>query len=1001
MNEYRSTAAPGGPATLFTIPPGVPFLDALARGVIDNVGTDPLALTTAQIFLPTKRACRNLQDAFFRVSEGSAVLLPRLQALGDLEADELSLLDQDLNGSDADAQIPPAMPVLTRQMLMTRLVLKWAYGRGELSLGHAARLAEELARLMDQVAAEGLDLKGLEELVPDTFAEHWQATLQLLRILTEAWPAIEADYGVIGVAERRRRLLQKQARAWREQATSEVTIVAGSTGSLPATAELMSAVARLAQGMVVLPGLDREASDDLWEAIGEDPCHPQYGMARLLERLGVDRSDVADWPMSVPSKTIAARTRLFHFALRPAKVSQTWRHEAHDYVHQAGQALSGIERIDCASSAEEAQVIALVLRQALAVPGQTAALVTPDRDLARRVACALKRWEITVDDSAGMPLALTPPGTFLLLAAKMVVEQFAPLSLLAALKHPLAAGGAATVVMRMRVRELERSVLRGPRPAPGIAGLRVALESRGDRYGLLPWLAALERSLSPAIRVFDQATADLSELIDAHIGLAEGLASSAEESGDHRLWSGAAGEATAQLFAELRNAGITSLSLDAASYLQLVEILLQSMALRPPHNRHPRIAILGPLEARLQHADVMVLGGLNEGSWPSETDTGPWLSRPMRRQLGLPDPERKIGLGAHDFLHLTAQPRVILTRATRVAGTPSVPSRWLLRLDAVLRAAGLDGERLLASQQPWLRWAGLLDNPQRIVPCDQPAPRPPVSVRPRRLSVTKIETWMRDPYGLYASEILKLKALEPIDADPDAATQGTLIHRALEAFTRRYPDQLPIEAERELIRIGEEVFAEVRDRPGIHAIWWPRFLRIAEWFIGEDRKRRQAKARPLGEVRGSHKLANGFVLYAKADRIDIRRDGSLVVLDYKTGQVPKEPDIHAGLAPQLPLEAAIAEQGGFQGVPSNAVQALEFWQLTGRMPAGIVTSLSKYTPETAALALAGLTQLVTAFDDPETPYVAINHLRERPRFNDFEHLERLHEWAGDLEEEQR
>ena len=606
-----------------------------------------------------------------------------------------------------------------------------------------------------------------------------------------------------------------------------------------------------------------------------------------------------------------------------------------------------------------------------------------------------------MDDSAGTALALTPPGTFLLLAAKMIVEKLAPLSLLAALKHPLAAGGMAAVEMRARVRELEQAVLRGPRPAPGIAGLRAALEGSGDSHGLLSWLAKLECLLAPAMEVFDRASTDLSDLIAAHVTLAEGLATDTEHSGDQHLWHGVAGEAAAQLFAELRNADLASLRLDGASYLQLLETLLQTVTVRPPYSRHPRIAILGPLEARLQHAEVMVLGGLNEGCWPSETDTGPWLSRPMRRQLGLPDPERKIGLGAHDFLHLAAQPRVILTRATRVAGTPSVPSRWLLRLDAVLQAAGLERERLLEPKTPWQGWAGLLDNPERIVPCDQPAPRPPVSVRPRRLSVTKIETWMRDPYGLYASEILKLKALEPIDADPDAATQGTLIHRALEAFIRRFPDHLPAEAERELIKIGAEIFEEVRDRPGIHAIWWPRFLRIAHWFIDEDRKRREARTRPLGEVKGSHELENGFVLYAQADRIDIQADGSLVVLDYKTGQIPEPTDIHTGLAPQLPLEAAIAEQGGFAGVPGTAVTALEFWQLTGRTPAGIVTTVSKYTHNTPHQALAGLAKLVAAFANPATPYIAINHLSKRPRFNDFEHLERLHEWAGDIEEEQR
>src|SRR6185312_2500347 len=395
------------------------------------------------------------------------------------------------------------------------------------------------------------------------------------------------------------------------------------------------------------------------------------------------------------------------------------------------------------------------------------------------------------------------------------------------------------------------------------------------------------------------------------VAAAERLAAASGESGAERLWAGEAGEAAARLVAELLEAAADFPPLRGTDYPALFEALLAGLVVRPRYGRHPRLAIWGLLEARLQHADLVILGGLNEGTWPGEAVSDPWLSRPMRRQLGLPPPERLIGRAAHDFAQALGAREVALTRSLRVEGAPTVPSRWLLRLETVLRAADLAMEE--AVPRGILGWQRLLDEPARRIVMPPPAPRPPVAARPRRLTVTEIETWMRDPYAIYARHVLRLRALDPIDADPGAAERGDYIHRALDRFVKAYPAALPADAEARLVECGRAAFGAALSRPGIWAFWWPRFLRIARWFVALERERRAGLAESRGELTGSLRIAargGAFLLVGKADRIDRRRDGGLVIIDYKTGAVAKPAEVAGGFAPQLPLEAAIAAAGG-------------------------------------------------------------------------------------------
>ncbi|MEX2644316.1 MAG: double-strand break repair protein AddB [Acetobacterales bacterium] len=994
------------PAAIRTIPAGVPFADALAAGLLDQAGDD-LALARTVVLLPTRRACRALSDAFLRLSEGRPLLLPRMWPLGDVEEDRL-LAAGGLGG--AGDELPPAISPLRRLLLLTRLVLaagsRFGSGRPP-SHDQAARLAAALGELLDSVQTERLTFDGLVDLGGD-FAEHWQVTLDFLRIVTESWPAVLKDEGSIDPAERRNRLIARQCAAWRDSPPDHPVVAAGSTGSVPATAELLDVVARLPQGCVVLPGLDRSERAEAEGGLPE--THPQAGMRRLLAALEVAPADVADWSPETVRRarlpvTAQARAHLIGEALRPAETTGAWRATG---LNVKG-AMEGVARIDCPSPREEAAVIALAMREALENPEQTCALVTPDRSLARRVAAELKRFGIEADDSAGRPLSDTPPGVFLRLAAHAAAERFAPVPLLALLKHPLASGGDAPGTFRSRVRAMECAILRGPRPGPGLEGLRVALDTARAPAFLRPWLEEIVAAAAPLEAAMAQPVARLPDLLRAHVAFTERLAVDDTGSGPARLWAGEAGEAANGFVADLLDSADGLPPLAGRHYPALLQALLQDATVRPHHERHPRLFIWGALEARLQRADVMILGGLNEATWPPEVEADPWMSRQMRARFGLPPVERRVGLSAHDFVQAFCARRVLLTRSTRVEGTPTVPSRWLLRLEALLQAQGQGFDTADAGRM--LRWQAALDEPGAFAPVPPPEPRPPVAVRPRRMSVTGIERWMRDPYAVFARDILRLKPLDPVDRQPEAADYGSLIHRALDRFVRQHPEALPADADTRLLAIGREAFEPMQGMPGVMAFWWPRFERIARWFVAQERLRRTAIAAIAAEVEGSLELpaaAGPFRLTAKADRVDTLRNGGISIVDYKTGQPPSQRDVAAGFSPQLPLEALIAKKGGFVDVPMAEVEALAFWRLGGGDPPGEDCPVKPprgsadpaYIERLVTEAQAGLAALVAAFDDPATPYLCQPRPDKAPRYGDYDHLARVPEWsaaAGDGE----
>ncbi|MEK9684070.1 MAG: double-strand break repair protein AddB [Rhodospirillaceae bacterium] len=984
------------PSSLWTISPDVSFVDAFANGLILSTKGDQLALHEMVIFLPTRRACRALQDAFLRQTAGEASLLPRMIPLGEVGEDEGGTDLQWLSDTETEAEvIPPAISEAQRLLLLARLIINRnsEAGLNAISAGNGVRLARELIRLFDQVQAEGLNFEGLLNLVPEDYASHWQVTLDFLRVLTDGWPKVLGALGCLDPIARRDALIRKQITLWAKKPPRFPVFAAGSTGSVPASRELLKAITTFGSGGVVLPGLDSSLGPEEVQAL--EPTHPQFGMADFVRSLDFSPKDVPFWEHEVKSGVNPARSRLIAASMVTPSGGMPGPFK------ERAEALDKVRLVECSGQAQEAGVIALALREVLETPGKTGALITPDRSLARRVAVELNRWNIKIDDSAGRPLSQTSAGLFLRLSASVFAENCAPLPLLSLLKHPFSAGGLAPGLFRARVRELELAALRGPRPAPGLYGIANSLSLTKKPRALIDWFGRFSRLARSFERIMGSVTpVPLETIVMEHLNFIEGLAATDKGSGADRLWSGEAGEAAAHfIYSMAAGQGVNSIM--PTEYPDFIDAFLVGHVVRPGYGTHPRLNIWGLLEARLQNADLVCLGGLNEGSWPSDPSPDPWMSRQIREAFGLPSHDRRIGLSAHDFAQAFCAKEVLLTRSQKVDGSPTVPSRWLLMIDTCLRAGGgslqqVSDFKTIPRGIDLSSWQSGLDRPSRIAPVSAPAPAPPVKYRPRQLSVTAIETWRRDPYSIFARHILGLRPLEPIDADPGASDRGNIIHKALDKFVRETKDGFQGDPTGQLLSIGEEIFGYHLDRPGVREFWWPHFVKIAEWFVLNEISVRGLRHKIWTEVDGRIEIdgpAGKFALTAKADRIELLPDGTLAIIDYKTGSKPSSHAILQGYSPQLTLEALIARKGGFKNIRKAPVTALEFWKLSGGRSLVTREPVLGNIFEISEAARRGLEDLISCFDDKGTPYLSRPDPRWASPFSEYDHLARLAEWA--------
>jgi len=909
---------------LFTIPAHRAFADALAAGLIRQFGGDDLGLARGLVLLPNNRAKRALTDAFVRASAGG-LLLPRMVAIGDPALEEA--VGAALDPADDPAPVPPAVAPLQRRMILARLVSEERARIGQVvDAAEAVRLAGELARTLDQLLVEEIPPRRLREIeLNEAMSAHWQRALDLFAVVLDRWPAELQRIGRIDAAERRGLLLQRLAERWDRTPPAGFVCAAGVTDSAPAVARLLRCVADSPRGMVVLADLATGMDEVEWQALGPhapDPAtgltrrsietHPQFHLKLLLERMSVNRSEVRLWRDGSDHDATVARGKAVANALASAEFTAKWT-----TLGAEQRRLGGIAAAELATPGEEAQAIALALREVAETPGRTGALVTPDRGLARRVAAHCARWGIAIDDSAGRPLSILPSGTLLTALAEAATQRFAPLALLTLLKHPLVRFGDARREWLDGVRALDR-VLRGPRPAAGLVGIDLHLRTARRAEAPAAWWGEARALLEPIERVFDGGARPIADLLAALREAAQALCGDA-------LWAGPAGRAAAELLREAEDhAAHGPAVIEPASLGPLLKTLMDEVAVRPQQGGHPRLAIYGLIEARLQTADVMILGGLNEGTWPGLPAPDPWLAPRIRTELGLPGLDRGVGMAGHDLAQALGAPAALMTRARRGGTQPAIASRFWLRLQAL---AGDRFERATALEG----WARALDDPGAHVPAAKPMPEPPAERRPKAIAVTDVDRLKADPYAFYAKRILGLTQLDPVDADPSAAWRGTAVHDILERWARE--DACALDKLHERARAMFD-----GAHPMQRALWRPRLMEAIDWIVAQMGKNVDSGRTVLAVEQSGEIAIAGVTLTGKFDRIDRLPDGALAVIDYKTGKPPSPAAVREGFSLQLGLLGLIAERGGYAGIAGKA-RGFEYWSLSKKGDAfGYVTS---------------------------------------------------------------
>jgi len=1023
---------------VFSIPPAANFLETTAKTLVEgklipgfHPADDPLLLSTATIYVPTRRAARTLAGEFLLALGKDAAILPAIRTLGDPGEDE-ALFD----GKDLPLDVATPIAPMERRLQLYRMVQTWTnavsqetkrlFGDEDIVIpstpADAMWLAGDLMGLMDQMETEEINWADVTDLVEEGHAQWWQLTLAFLKIAMETWPQHLKDNGKVEPAWLRGQLLDMRSKIYSEGGYKGPVVVAGSTGSIPATARFLKTVAQLPNGAVILPGLDINLGDADWKLLGSEnqsdelisaPNQPQFGLAKLLQMFGVDRSQVRH--LTTPSPVGHIREKIISLAMSPAETSDNWLQASADLSPDlATEALNKIALVEAPTERHEALAIALALRETLTIENKTAALVTPDRGLARRVAAELHRFGIEIDDSGGHPLIDTEAAKFLMLIQDVCLDQCKPIKLVSLLKHPLFSVGYAADEVRRLACLVELALVRGrvTPPVPGTFGSmyeQARAASATDKYQSAPMRRMSEedwQDLGEFCKTLDQLFLDLADLgsADDEHGLETYLSTlyqtaieaSYNPNGAQLLLQSEGGTELSDLISEIVVLQPHEIRLRPEQFSPVFEAILDKTVVRATGLTHPRLQILGPLEARLQKFDRVVVAGLSEGTWPPATRSDPFLNRVMQNELNMAPPERRIGLSAHDFQQLLGNSEVLLTRSARKDNAPTVASRWLQRITTIVGKK--NAAAMTANGNIYLGWATALDQSADVSTlADRPNPTPPISLRPKAMAVSDVETWIRDPYAIYAKHVLKLRPLPPLEPEVGPALRGTLYHAVLAEFVNGGYDPGSPDALSHMQGIVDTEFARQNVPDEAAAIWVPRFLEIARNYLEWDADRSDEIDRSVTEIKGTMEVGpSRFQLSATADRIDIAHDDRLTILDYKTGVRPTIKEART-FAPQLPLEGVIAARGGFGDIAKAEIAELALIRLQSgdRLKVDILSDKNRTAAEVAEAALGRLEQLINAYLDPGQGYLSRFAPRDaRAIEGDYDHLARVKEWSA-------
>ncbi|MCA0929660.1 double-strand break repair protein AddB [Ruegeria profundi] len=954
---------------VYAVPPGTDFPRALIDGLRLRVKDHPPeALARVQLVVNTRRMARRVRELF---DQGPACLLPRLSLVTDL-------------GEGLDlAQIPPAIPALRRRLELTQLIAKLLEQQPDLAARSSLfDLSDSLAALIDEMQGEGVSPDAIRQLDVSDMSGHWARAQAFIGIADHF---IDAGPDALDAQARQRRVVENLIDRWQAAPPQHPVVLAGSTGSRGTTLLLMEAVAQLPQGALILPGYDFDQPDHVWQGLDDalaSEDHPQYRFRKLMTRLRIQPNEIRRWTDDkAPS---AARNRLISLALRPAPITDAWMSEG-PRLTDLDDATKDLTLVEAQSPRSEALAIALRLREA-AETGQTAALITPDRMLTRQVSAALDRWNILPDDSAGLPLQLSPPGRFLRHVAGLFARRLEGEALLTLLKHPLCHSGGDRGAHLLHTRDLELDLRRHGPPFPDSASLAGFTIRKEVPEGWVRWVATQFCGQQVAGEL------PLSDWVTRLRNLAEAISASSEgETGT--LWDKNAGQKTLAVLTALEDEAAYGGPMTAHDFADLLGALLAGEEVRDRDAPHPHIMIWGTLEARVQGADMLILGGLNEGSWPEAAAPDPWLNRQMRAKAGLLLPERRIGLSAHDFQQAVGAPEVWLTRATRSDDAETVPSRWLNRITNLLQ--GLPGQggpealsAMRARGRQWIQWSEQLEAAPRIDPAPRPSPRPPVAARPRRLSVTEIKRLIRDPYAIYAKHVLRLRPLDPLVQAPDALLRGIVIHEVLEHFVKDSVLDPALLTRENFLKRADALLNKHVAWPTARKLWLARLERITDDFLSAEIARRSDGGPVAFEAMMKLELSPlEFTIAGRADRIDHNSRGALRIVDYKTGIPPSETQ-QAKFDKQLLIEAAMAEQGAIQGFDPMPVAEAVFIGMGGTYKE-VAAPLTKEPPDKV---LAELKELISAYLEPDQGFTSRRMLHKDSDIGDFDHLARFGEW---------
>ena len=968
---------PSDKARVFGCAPGVDFPRAVIAGLEDRLTTArPEAWARVTLLVNTTRMARRLRSLF---DEGPARLLPRIRMITQLD---------DLLPGDP---LPAAASPLRRRLQLATLIQNLIERQPELAPDAGPfDLADSLATLMDEMQGEGVSADQIARLDVSDQSGHWARAQQFIGI---AQTYIDASDTAPDPEARQRDLVLRLADHWMHTPPTGPVVVVGSTGSRGTTLRLMQAVAELPQGAVVLPGFDDCTPHDVWDTLADNQMaedHPQFRFLRLCEALELHPSDIKPWTTTSPAS--APRNALVSLAMRPAPVTDSWREEGPNLTDLV-PATEQVTLVEADTPRAEAIAIAMRLRQA-AEEGQTAALITPDRMLTRQVTAALDRWDILPDDSAGTPLHLSPPGRFLRHVAQLFLAPLGAEALLTLLKHPLSHSGADRNLHQLNTQRLELRMRRDGLPYPDAESvLACARKATKQTEEIEPWAKWVGDILCGRHVTESQ---PLGAWVSLHRTLAETIAEGASGEDGGELWQKKAGQAARRVMDVLAENASFGGTLSARDYSELVATALrQGDDVRDRDAPHPNIMIWGTLEARVQGAELVILAGLNDGTWPEAPAPDPWLNRKMRFDAGLLLPERRIGLSAHDFQQAIAAPEVWLTRSIRSDDAETVPSRWINRLRNLLQGLIKPDQpdhwaNMRARGDDWLARAKQLDAAPVQPKATRPSPCPPVSARPRRYSITEVQTLIRDPYAIYAKHVLGLRALRPLVQTPDALLRGILSHDVMERFVRDTLENSAALTPDSLMEHARFVLQRDVPWPAARALWLGRFERVAEWVV-ETEKTRQALAKPTlfeHEAKGKLDLpAIKTVLVGQADRIDVDDAGAVILYDYKTGSPPTK-DQQKHFDKQLLIEAAMVEEGGFAKLGPRPVRAAQFIGM-GSTPKIENAPLEDEPPRAV---LADLVGLLSAYLEGDKGYTSRRALYEDREARDYDQLARFGEW---------